>query len=169
VSVLAEQGIEVMAALRYVVGAVAAAETALSEAHRARVRAKDAGDRVRFAEAERRLSAGFLAALSRLEDAAGEAGAAEVELPRAVAVGGGNVIPMPGRGRAPRHSGPSIVRSRIVAYLRKGGRMTKDELRSRVSADDQAFLRALAGLRESGEVRRTGRGVKGNPHRYEVV
>jgi hypothetical protein len=168
-AVLAEQAVEVGPALRYIVGAVAAAETAFAEAHGARVGEKDAAARVRLLESERRLSAAFLAALGRLEDAAGQAGEVEVELPRAVTVGGANVIPMPAREpRAGRCLGASAVRGRIVAALRKGGRMTKDRLRERVAADDQAFLRALAALIETGEVRRSGRGVKGNPYRYEA-
>lgn len=171
--ILTEAGVEVNPALRFLVGAVAAAQTALQDAHRARVKARDTRDRLRFAEAERRLSAGFLAALSRLDDAAGEAGKAEdVELPRAVAVGGGKVIPMPMRVRepkAPRCAGASTVRGRILTALTKHGRLTKDELRDRVRADDQTFLQALKALRAEGKVRTSGLGVKGNPRRYEVV
>lgn len=169
-ALLAEQGVEVGPALRYLVGAVAAAETALQAAHEARVGAQDVQERLRFAEAERRQSASFLAALARLEDAAGEAGQAEVELPRAVAVGGGNVIQMP-LAREPRaapNAGAAAVRGRIVAVLRKHGPLTKPELRRRVTADAQQFLRVLAALEQGGEVVRSGRGAKGHPYRYET-
>lgn len=165
---LAEVGVEVTAPLRYLVGAVAAAETAFEEAHGARVAEKAPEARARALETERRLNASFLAAVARLEDAAEAAGQAEVSLP--VAVGGGaRILPM--RRPAPASSGRRVaaVRGRIVAALRRSGPLTKAELRRRVRGDDQAFLRELKALQAEGEVRRSGRGVKGNSYQYEVI
>ena len=169
---LAGVGVEVTAPLRYVVGAVAAAETALADAHAARVSAVTEL-RGPLLEAERKLNGSFLAAVGRLEDAAAEAGQAvePVRLPVAVGAGGGRVLAMVPRPEAPARPGrgAATVRARIVDALRKHGPLTKDAIRARVRADDQAFLRALKALQAEGEVRRSGRGVKKHPHVYEVV
>jgi hypothetical protein len=167
---LADQGVEVTAPLRYVVGAVAAAETALADAHRARMAAvKEL--RGPLLEAERKLNASFLAAMGKLEDATAEAGQAVEPVRLPVAVGGGSarVLPMPRLDvRARAGQGAATVRARIIAALQKAGPLTKPQLRDRVHADDQAFLRTLRALQAEGEVRTSGRGVKGHPRRYEV-
>lgn len=158
----------------YLVGQLAARQLRYEDLQQRVELEQDAGMRLRLVESERRASVAFQAALEVLDRALhGRVAEAEEQpvVPAAVA-GGARVLRMPARpkagsGLAKRLKGPEAVQGRILLALsRADGPLTRVQLRKRVPGDETTFLRTLAALVESGEIARSGAGVRGRPHVY---
>lgn len=146
----------------YVLGLAANRESRLEELVDALAKCKDDGRRLRLISAER-LAAGDMAkALELLERTYGAAVPAVQEL-RATGTGGG-----PRLVSFPPPTGLGVLGQRIVQALRAHGGQTKAELRQRVTGSEDAFLRGLKAALALHMVKRTGKGTKVVPYRYEL-
>ncbi len=166
-------GVQLAEADRYVVAIVASREAALEDLQLQLKRTREVGLRLRIHEATRRASLAFAAGLELLERTFG-ARVGGVALP--VAVGGGTakvlpLVPLRIAGRAtPRNKGAAAVEARLLAAIgraeRAGRPPSKGALCAAVRGDSGTVLRVLNQLVSSGQVRKIGRGSKGNPFRY---
>jgi hypothetical protein len=173
---LEDLGVVLGAADLFVIGLVASREVRLADLQLAVKRERFMDTKLKLIEAERKASALFQSGLDLLERTFGARAAAAAAAPRALAlaVGAGRVLPMrpklaslAGVRKAAPNKGAEAVKARILAAVaRARAPLTKQELRLQVQADDGTFLRVLGELVKAGQVARSGRGVRSQPHRY---
>jgi len=150
----------------YVLGLASRAETRLEELGAELAQCKDAGQRLRLLEAERKAAIDVARSLDHLERVFGAAAVQEKARPvRAQATGteGARVIAFQ------RQRGLSMTAQRIVAVARKAGvALTRTQLRQRTVGSEPDFLAGLRQALDSGALRREGSGTRGKPYMYRT-